>query len=585
MNDDDLSVEELVNEKSLPDREWDENWTRIYVDKQDKEKLVNYGLLLQQFDKQNLDNMTLSHHGVVLLTGPPGTGKTSLAKGAANELAKRTDKEVVFKQIEVQHLFSGSLGDTPKLVENAFQQVIEPARNPENDTYQVLLLDEVESLFSSRSMLSGDTDPMDAVRAVNTALEAIDELSELPGVYLIATSNQPRAVDSAYYDRTDDQIFLGNPEPVHRGKILLDVFSELNDTVGTKLPTEQSEIQDAIQKTDGFSGRRIRKTVLAAISRNEATVNDPKKLSYEQVLEEIERTYALIRQKGSSDYINLGESPDEALPAEREQQTGGSDLDSSIDSPQSSPPSEDISTGRSPAENDRPSGSAESEETGRPDEAATGPTNVERTAPPEEQSSERSTEESVEDEPTSSHEQEQLETGRFAEAANVRHEAAEDEPEETTVAEDSNRSDSGEEQSDDEWLEPRIAVFDTTAMNSGKKLCTSIASYFVDTLERGGYDQADAIQETLTSDGTIDVVEELCLRRNLDGISVTADGFKTSVEVATDKTETKDLVVPSEGAVPTLPENASVTIAIQTDADVELPSSTSDDIEITIGGS
>lgn len=46
------------------------------------------------------------------------------------------------------------------------------------DENQVVLIDEMESLFSNRTILAGDTDPMDVIHAVNPALERLDDLAE-----------------------------------------------------------------------------------------------------------------------------------------------------------------------------------------------------------------------------------------------------------------------------------------------------------------------------------------------------------------------------------------------------------------------
>lgn len=304
---------EFVREYDLTEVDWREFWERIYIDEQDKDKIINYGLLEQQLQAADFERMTLSRHGVVLLSGPPGTGKTTLAKGAADELARTLDRdrlgieEVVFKQIAVRHLFSSDHGDSPKLVEEAFDAVVADAEG--GNTYQIVLLDEVESLFSNRQDLT-ETDPMDAIRAVNTALDALDTVAELNNVYVIATSNQPNAVDSAFLDRTDEQIFIGNPAPEHRRRILEDIFARLRETFDTQLSATGSEMDRLVELSSGFSGRRMRKSVLSALARNQSTVTDPGELSVGHLIEEFEYKKSML-QDADTEYVRLGRNPEQ----------------------------------------------------------------------------------------------------------------------------------------------------------------------------------------------------------------------------------------------------------------------------------
>jgi SpoVK/Ycf46/Vps4 family AAA+-type ATPase len=287
-----VTDDEFVRYQRLTDADvdWSDNWERIYVDRVTKEKVVNYGLIEAYL--RDVDQLTFSQHSMVLLYGPPGTGKTSLARGAGHVLTQRLPlddlglEHVSFKQLRVKNLLSSDHGDTPDLVQAAFDQIKNGAR--QGHTFQIVLLDEVESLFSDRSLL-GDTDPMDAIRAVNTALENLDDLAGLDNVYMIATSNQPGAVDRAFLDRADEHLHVGVPSADHRESIVADVLADLRGSVGLGLSLSDSQRARLVELSEGMSGRRLRKTFLSTLTRDARLVADPSALSFDDLVAEFER--------------------------------------------------------------------------------------------------------------------------------------------------------------------------------------------------------------------------------------------------------------------------------------------------------
>lgn len=494
---------DFVNRIELPKEEWEKYWIKIYVDERKKEKIINLGLLERRFHNRDFDRTTLSHHGAVLLAGPPGTGKTSLAKGAANELAKRIDN-VVFKEINVQHLFSSGFGDTPQLVEDAFSDVIEVSEM--TDRFQILLLDEVESLFSNRDVLTGDNDPYDAVRAVNEALQQLDRIAELSDIYIIATSNQPSGIDRAFYDRTDEQIFLGNPEAEYRGMIFEEVFEELNDTFDSSLPTTRNEMDELIDVSAGFSGRRIRKTVLSALTRDEQTVTQPESLNYNTVLNEFKQKKALI-ESGQREYIELGVDPEQP---ENALSTDDSDGEDAVEKTETESSSEDHLG----------SDSAQSE--------------------------------------TSNTNDTDLKPAALPQASEPESPVAKKDSETTT---DSNENPVNGENEGTGTLDTRRVVFDRTERDPHLELLNTVSEFAAKTFGEPG----ENIQTALTADKIEDVWYELCISHSLQQVKLSVGELTVPIDISYEQSASSSLRVPSPDIVDETLDEQSVTVCLVVD--------------------
>jgi SpoVK/Ycf46/Vps4 family AAA+-type ATPase len=175
----------------------------------------------------------VSARGGLLLYGPPGCGKTFLAKAVSGEI------DANFYPVGISDVLQQWLGNS----ERAVHEIFEVARR---NAPCVLFFDEVDALGMRRANMRGDS----GLRTVVNALlaETDPATSDNTGVYVLGATNAPWDVDSALRrpGRFDRVIFVGLPDSEARNEIVRFHLRER--------PVAGIDLKSIAARTDGFTG-------------------------------------------------------------------------------------------------------------------------------------------------------------------------------------------------------------------------------------------------------------------------------------------------------------------------------------------
>lgn len=291
----------VLDSRELPDKSFLALWDAIILEEDVKERLLAQAVLNFTL-RPHVDRARMPLHGIMLLVGAPGTGKTSLARGLASRTAHTFGEDASFLYIEVEPhaLASSALGKSQKAVTELLGTTIaeQASLGP-----LIVLLDEVETLAADRSKLSLEANPVDVHRATDAVLAQLDQLAtRYPDLLILATSNFPQAIDEAFLSRSDLVLTIDLPNLEACRHILLSTIQELAKSYPKVAAiATQPEFERIVSLCQGLDGRRIRKLVASACTFRKETALDPNLLTVNDLLRAAQHVQEEVqRSKGAS---------------------------------------------------------------------------------------------------------------------------------------------------------------------------------------------------------------------------------------------------------------------------------------------
>ena len=173
----------------------------------------------------------------IILYGPPGAGKTHLARAVANEIDAR------FFNINGPDIIGTYAGETEGTLRRLFAEASHHAPS-------IIFIDELDAIAPKR----GETGAHADVRVVTQLLALMDGLTRVDSVMVVATTNRLDAVDTAFRrpGRFDREIFVGPPDMAGRREII-----EIHTREMPLTDAATAFLDDIARRTHGFVGADI----------------------------------------------------------------------------------------------------------------------------------------------------------------------------------------------------------------------------------------------------------------------------------------------------------------------------------------
>ncbi|MEM3912377.1 MAG: CDC48 family AAA ATPase [Desulfurococcaceae archaeon] len=206
----------------------------------------------------------------ILLYGPPGCGKTLLAKALANEL------NAYFIVINGPEIMSKFYGES----EQRLREIFKIAKKKAKKYPAIIFIDEIDAVAPKRDEVTGEVEK----RVVAQLLALMDGLESRGNVIVIAATNRPNAIDPALRrpGRFDVEIEIPIPDKRGRYEILMVHSRRL---IETGLLSPDVDLEKLAEMTHGFTGADLAALVKEAVMRAiKRTIEKCKTCDQEDVL-------------------------------------------------------------------------------------------------------------------------------------------------------------------------------------------------------------------------------------------------------------------------------------------------------------
>ncbi|XP_018404185.1 PREDICTED: nuclear valosin-containing protein-like [Cyphomyrmex costatus] len=271
---------------TVPDVTWDDVGSLRNIRQE-----LQMAILAPVKHSEHFNTLGLTAASGVLLCGPPGCGKTLLAKAVANEAG------INFISVKGPELLNMYVGESEKAVRQCFLRA-------RNSSPCVIFFDEIDALCPKRT--EGDNSA--SARVVNQMLTEMDGVEGRQGVFLMAASNRPDIIDPAVLrpGRLDKIVYVGLPNASDRVDILRAVTK---NATRPKLASDVDLNQVAYDnRCDGYTGADlaalIREAGMEALKEIIAGYGQPE-ISMRHIFQAFDKVQPSVREKDIKHYEKL----------------------------------------------------------------------------------------------------------------------------------------------------------------------------------------------------------------------------------------------------------------------------------------